>query len=541
MSQVSASPGTSKIDNTPDEYDVLEACLKSTAKDVLGDGVGKRLFTTNATGLFDTFLEHLPGGIRQAHTCHCCRRFFETFGGLVVIDVEGRTHPLLWNEAEVPALYAPAVAAVAREIARARVNGVFFSDEKTWGTPRTGMWSHMHVDPPAAIVFGKDGSLQSPDQVSAQKSRDREMLHRALAEFPLNLCVQAEHLLTTSQLARSEKHAAAAKWLVELHQAHAAAKGSTAKDNVVWKAAASAPAGFCHVRSGMIGTLLEDLASGMDVGAVSRRFAEKMDPLQYQRATAPLSEGNRARAEKVIAELGVARSLERRFAFKEEVDALWRPTDMPAPVKTGGVFDHLAITLSKREPPAPGPAIPMTWEKFARTVLPEATKIAYHVSYAQKAYFGLVTAAHPDAPPILQWDSLEKRNPLSWYFYNGGSIPTWWNLAFGAYVPVTAICLQPSMSVSEHQGKAAFFLLEGARDTRHVKSGGFFTETLKSELHEIRATLEAYMLEAAITGAKEATACGVALQGGDTRPSDLVFRVTTKNGMQTDYKLDRWD
>ncbi len=56
----------------------------------------------------------------------------------------------------------------------------------------------------------------------------------------------------------------------------------------------------------------------------------------------------------------------------------------------------------------------MTWEKFARTVLPDAETIELYVPAEAAPYVAMVTAANPQAPPILQWDRAERRNPVSW-------------------------------------------------------------------------------------------------------------------------------
>jgi hypothetical protein len=53
----------------------------------------------------------------------------------------------------------------------------------------------------------------------------------------------------------------------------------------------------------------------------------------------------------------------------------------------------------------------MTWEKFARTMLPEALSIEAQVPAGPERFMALVTAANADAPPILQWDAEERRNP----------------------------------------------------------------------------------------------------------------------------------
>mgnify|MGYP000638503818 FL=1 len=60
------------------------------------------LFTTSAdpAELWETFLARLPADKRQHYTCRCCRKFIETYGGLVTIsEVTGEHWPLLWKPA----------------------------------------------------------------------------------------------------------------------------------------------------------------------------------------------------------------------------------------------------------------------------------------------------------------------------------------------------------------------------------------------------------------------------------------------------------
>jgi hypothetical protein len=83
-----------------------------------------------------------------------------------------------------------------------------------------------------------------------------------------------------------------------------------------------------------------------------------------------------------------------------------------------------------------------------------------------------------------------------------------------------------------------FFLLKGCRDTTAGLGRGFFTETLRSDFHAIRATLEAFNRTATIAGADEAEACGLGMT--DQKPWNLALRVTTANSVAT-YLIDRWD
>jgi len=529
---------------TNDEGQQYEDLLRAIRAAFASLPAGAPLFTTTATGLYDAFLAALPADRRQHYTCRACRRFVDQYGGLVTILLDGTTVPAIWNPINVPPFFEAAVRAVWRLVSRSKVDGVFLSGEATWGLPSNlskkapGEWWHMAVARPASQVFKHP--LLSASQAMAEKREDYGMLCRGLAEFPIDVVRQAHTLLTTGQLYRSEKCIGVAKWLLNLHEARESAKGLI-RENITWRAVATAPAGFCHVRSSMIGTLLEDIAAGLPFDDIKRKFDEKMNPLQYQRPQAAPSAGNIAQAEKIVATLASAGALARRFARLEDIEAIWRPASDKAKTPAAGVFGHLKPKSEKTAPQIETPPVTMTWEKFARVVLPDAESIEFFVPHGHASYVAMVTAANPDAPPILQWDREDRRNPVSWYLYSSGSPAHQWNLNAGAFCRVTAVSLKPSMwgdKPLSHQGEAVFFLLDGARDTKHQRGGGFFPETLRSEYHAVRATMEAHAQAAVIECRDEATACGIDLQKGSTW--NHLFRVTSKAGRVT-YKLDRWD
>lgn len=536
-----------------DTEDIQYARLLASIRDHFATATaeGTKLFATSATGLFDVFLAELPTDRRQHYTCNCCRRFIERFGGLVTLDADGSARPVVWDPETTPPLFRPSAQAIVQRIGRSSVNGVFLSPQDIWGTPETpsgkppgsgpSSWHHMAVLPRKELLY-RPTPLLTASQAMAEKVQDFETLSRGLAEFSVDVVRQAHTLLTTGGLYRSEKCIGVAKWLLELHEARENTRHTTARANLTWRAVASAPAGFCHVRSTMIGTLLEDIVAGLDFPTIKRRFDEKMHPLQYQRPQAAPSDGQIAAAEKVVAALGSAGALERRFARLEDVEALWRPAPAKPKPDRGGVFGHLK-TPATPAPTVTPPTVAMTWEKFQRTVLTEAERIEFYVPPTRAGYVGLITAANPDAPPILQWDGAARRNPVGWYFYEGGRPPQDWNLKPSSWVDVTAVTLQPSMwhGGFEHQGAGVYFLLEGAKDVRYAAGAGLFPECLRSEYHAIRATIEAHARRAVVKGLDEATAFGIGLPKGAPGQWDHLFRVTSKGGARVTYKLDRWD
>lgn len=517
-----------------DDYDDFLAHVAETFQDHCAAS-SEPLFATDAEGLWDLYLDSFTDPAdRQHHTCHACRHFIERYGALVTIDGDGRTTPAVWAEDGTPEHFRPAVAAMARAVRRAQVTGVFLSSDKTWGTPKTGAWRHLAVRPAPGMLVKR--ALLTVSQVMAEKREDFGTVSRALGEFTAEHLETALTLLRTDALYRSEKVLGQAEWLYGLLGARAGLRG-TARVNFVWRAVATAPAGFCHPRSSMIGTLLEDIAAGKDFDDVSRAFAAKMHPLSYLRPQAAPAAGVIAAAEKVVAQLEAAGALRRRFARLDEVQALWRPVPPKAERSEGGVFGHLQPKGSAPAPAMRVPAQTMTWTKFEATVLPTAERIELQVP-SVGGYAALVTAVDPDAPPILQWDREDARNPVSWYVWSGGSTAGQWGLRAGWHHEVSAVTLKPSMwgGGCEHQGKGVLFLLADARETRNA-GAALFPEILKAEFHGIRSVIEAYSRGVSIEGMGEPHAAGLLLGSGSWNVAVRVWSA----GRALDYRLDRWD
>lgn len=523
----------------------IQFLLRFQARFLTAINSGKEpLLTTDAdpTAMWEAYLDAIPTRERQYHNCSACRHFIYRFGGLVTVSDAGRTAPAIWNEDDADNELAASIASLEKLVRRANVNGVFLSAIPTLGDPVTGAWRHLAIALPPAMVYR--GAVLTDRQAMAEKREDRKNVAVALGEFSREHLEAAVRILQSDALYRSEKVLGPAEWLLARHVERDAAKGKDAHENLLWRAVATAPAGFCHPRASMVGTLLEDIAAGKGFDECARAFKAKMHPLSYQRPQAPPSSGAIAAAEKIVAQLGVAGSLARRFCRVDEVVALWRPPAiLKGEAKAGGVFAHLAPKGTGGSIPMDLPAQTMTWAKFRDTVLPAAERVEFYARPQPDSYVALVTAVNPDAPPILQWDLPEARNPVSWYFWNGGSAPGQFGLTPGAWHVVEAVALKPPAwggGNFSHQGDGVLFVLAGAKES-HMAGAAIFPEILKSEFHGIRSVIEAYSRAAKIEGMESPHACGIMLDKGSSRESwNASFRVTSR-GQRADYKLDRWD
>lgn len=523
VTSVSANP------NHDHDYSALLTSARASFHFIVAGG-GK-LFQTDAAGLNDLYLDTLPSE-RQVHNCSCCRRFIETYGGLVAIAENGVTTPAMWNPEGVPGFYQPAFAALFDRVKKARVTSVFLTKQPTWGTPETGEWSHLSVVPSAALVY-REGALTAGQAMAAAKENFRTVV-TALGEMKAPMLDEAIRILQAGAVARSEKFIAPVKWLRALHDRPKCRLG----ENVMWREIASAPEGYCHPRASVVGSLLEDITAGLPFDTIKARFDAKLGPLIYQRPQAAPTAGNIKAAEELVAKLGIAPSLERRFARLDDLRADWVPAVANETVPAGGVFGHLRAKGDASARPVDLPTVTMTWEKFTRTVLPTAERLEILVPSTGR-FIALTTAVNANAPPILKWDREEEHNPVAWYVYPTGSPASQWGLQGGSWAKVNAITPFPNMWGSQPMpfiGEGSVLVIDGCADTREA-GNALFPECLRAEVHGARATIEAYSRSASLIGRDAASACGY-----DIRKSaaDCMLRAFS-SGAWSSYRIDRWD
>jgi hypothetical protein len=410
----------------------------------------KPLFLVSNDGLFDTFIAGLPPHLRAHYTCNCCRSFFNHFGGLVVVNDDGSLSSPLWDIAAAEP-FRVAVDELRRTVISRPIVAAFVTADAVAGNPTTNGWDHFAVKLPSAR---RHQSFTESSQAAAAKLREETtMLRRGLGEFPVATVTSALALATSGTLQRPEKAEPMLRWLVDLHtriRGLASAPSPTAqRDALLWHVATTAPAGFTHVRGGIVGTLLEDVAAGMSTGEIARRWAEKVDPSQYMRAQVAPSAGNLRRAESIIQAMEAAGSLRRRYVtVGDAVETLWSGQEATATTpQPGPVFGHIAAK-AKAAPttqPLDLGEVKMTWDKFRRTMLADAEQIEYNVPSTSAQFAALVTAVDASAPPILQWDGNTdgQRNPVS--VYSSTATPSAWNLTPGAWVPVDFVSPMPPL------------------------------------------------------------------------------------------------
>lgn len=543
----------SKKDREFDEYDKLLEMMRSEFNEICSITDG-HLYCTDATDLYQVFLDNLPKDAVQHYTCNVCRRFVNKYGRLVTIMENGELIPAIWPEYG-PGIFDAAVAAVREHLTtKAKVISVFYTDRTDLGTPQTGEWCHMSVNLNNRLlmkahpgVYGNCG-----EKISASQN-DYATVWRAINDYSIDVVREAMKLINSGALFRSDKVrntcSAFLNLLNDINGEIPAVK--TAK---VWRYVASATdPGYLHIRSSVIGTLLDDIKDGVDMDTIIKKFNDKMDPMKYQRPQAAPSTGNIERAEQLFKELGfTSKSLERRYATLEDLEPFWTPDDTTdVKEESEEVFGRLKSFAKDAPKTTKIDSIidrgVMTWNKFYNEILPYTKSIKLNnASRIPSDYIStFLTAVYPDEKCIFKYG-----NHVSYYMYaNNNDINN--IIIFGDLngKEITAICYDPiawgNSNMLESSTIGVNLIVEGAKDLAAIKNGlhgtAIFPEDLIPELREVRSTVESYSSTDTIKGADSASATGIRIQRGVNYGRTINLIVDTDTMGTLSLYIDRWE
>lgn len=543
----SSGPATSSVRSKAGsvgdaEYSAFLSRVQARFRNMLLTGTDLLFQTVPGVSLWNTYLDSFLASHRQHYNCHCCHEFIKKYGGLVVVSPDGQILPAIWHEDDAWSTdQEQAIRALYRVVSKARINCPFYSDLDIWGNPEAGGWNHLSVIPPREIVH--NDRMLTAEQKMATKKEDFKNLGNAMQDYSIQHVRQALAILESDSLFQGDSMVDRAKFLIQAIE-------SRNQIPLIWRMVATAPVGFCNIRGGMLGTLIEDCRSGYGLETIKRKFNEKMHPLQYRRPQAAPAAQNVKRAEEIFQKLNLASALERRVARTDELRPVWsssqaRRLSSASPAATGtSIFGHLPT--KDTVPVSPGRVlsadgeVEITWTRFRDEVLPKAQKIEVRLEAGRLHWIVFTTAVHPEAEQIISWDRPEDRNPMAWYCWNGGADASQYGLTARNWHDVTAVSLLPNTWTSPAEERRVAFVVDRARETRHA-GAALFPAFLRSDLNEVRSTIESYSGRAKMQSLEQGSACAICFsESSRDHRFPVKLRVTTEN-MQSVYVIDRWN
>ncbi|MGL4572660.1 MAG: YfaP family protein [Clostridium sp.] len=404
-----------------DKYYEFEESIRTKFKSMVDNNTS--IFKTNVEKelLWDTYLKNIPEEGQQHYNCNACKHFITRYANLVIVNNEGEIKSLLWDENQAPIFFKKAAKELRKVVENASIKNMFLSDERTLGIPKTGEWTHYSVKLNSGSKSLNKSRINTAGQILADKKEEFRMLNLGLLEYSTDVLNKAIDLLESGQLYRGNKFVEVVKWQKLIKESLETVEFNNIKNNFKWLAVATAPTGYCRIKSSVVGTLLEDIKDELPLESIKRRFNDKTNSSQYMRSSSEPKENAIKEAEKVIEKMGIADSLERRYAVIEEIpveERIWESSDEQCNLKTkksssNGVFAKLLEKQNNNKKISEMPMTTMTWDKFSKTILPKAKKIEAKINDSNKL-MALVTSLNPESENILQWN-----NPFSWYYHGG--------------------------------------------------------------------------------------------------------------------------
>lgn len=538
---VKAKPVAPVKQFTPEVFDDLVAAMQTHHAEVRSIHKGPML-TVKTAGLSTQWVEALG----QEHNCDACRSFIKRMGGSVFVTDEGKLVSAVWPELPKASPYYEIVSAIKNAVEHGQIVAQQFvlseqaGSRSVWES-KDGEYGHLNVkliDCKAYVA--KEDTIPGKKTESVQR---KQYLSKALPEWDIDVLRRGLHLVSHDErVLYGETVKDMANFLWTLKEDLTSLKGRQAS-NFLWRASAQHP-GWAAPRGTAYGTFLDNLLKGGEDGAIAE-LNKHTKPENYQRPTAEASDGNIARAERLVKELNLESALKRREAVFDDIPErgyIWKLPQKDVDTPSEGVFGHLKGSKSKQACMVHGRVskASMSWTKFLRLLLPDVLSMKVRVPL-DKFSGGTITAAiDEEALPLFKWDYEDARNSLGFMTYDKAHEPDQWSLKGGKWAVAHAIVKLPWMMDETRRipkfVEGAVIVLEGCRDVNDVGIG-LFPVAIRPELYEVRKTIEQFSETGTLHPMDGQIVAGMYVHQNN-RPFRI--EVVTKTGT-IDVTIDRFD
>lgn len=383
------------------------------------------LFRVNIDGdtLWQAYLASFPAGTnpvlrqRTEHDCGCCKQFIRAMGGVVTI-IDGLIASI-WDVSVPTEPGYQAVADAMSILVRSKpIADIFLHDGRTIGTDKnfeqlTGSvqtWTHFHVNLDAKHVAAKKAI---PTKLGDVRTT-RDVFARGLAEISDDAIETVLDLISQGSLYRGEEHKYAIEVFKLVRAEYAALPTDAAKSLYLWTKGLDANGAVARIKNTVIGTLLTDLSSGVEIDRAVAAFESKVAPANYKRPTSVVTKGMIEKAKTKLVELGLVSALERRYATLADItvnNVLWANKSTRR-VINGDVFDELVASTSSRTKGAFDKVEEVSIEQFIGEIVPRAESIeVLFENQLANNLVSLVAPVDPTAGLLFKWP-----NRFSWSY-----------------------------------------------------------------------------------------------------------------------------
>lgn len=381
----------------------------------------------------------------SVHRCNTCRNFIERYGNIVAVDAELNIVTMWDGEADDE--YRESFRRMSELLKSRPIADVFvetfdylhkapyehtseaaedfalgvaknvkqYTEEEAdkYGVVEAGRvytFEHLMVRLPREFVTF---TAETVDAIQARLREDKVQLARGLAEIPADTLELVADLIGQGSLLNGDTY------LTKVNDFLAKAKRyadvpAEKRDAWLWVTAHKYP--YCRFRSELIGTLCTELAEGKELAKACEDWNKRVDPANYMKAKAPITQGMIDAAQQFVSENGYEASFNRRCATMEDIKVcdILHANSGDGRVKPVSIFDRLKPTATRKTVGDFKDVPQMNIDEFMANVLPQSASVeVYLENRLEKNFVTLTAPADADSKPIFKWP-----NNFGWT-YNG--------------------------------------------------------------------------------------------------------------------------
>lgn len=378
------------------------------------------------------------------HNCKLCNNFIRRYGNIVSISSDNKVMSI-WDIVDVEEEYANSIKKISTLLKKFSVVEVFFetyaelnalpyeSCSKTNSVFRLGIvenhkrytkeeaekfgvvkpneirtFTHFHLDIPKEYV---DQSGKSVEAIMGTYRDNKEVFKRAMVEIPTDTLKLVRDLINQNSLLDGATHLHKVETMISLKKEWDKLSPSE-QDNWCWKKSYQLP--IARFKNELIGVLCTDLAEGKELNEACKTWNIRVDPVNYMKATAPITKKQIDEAKKFVEANGYVESFNRRLATLDAIKAseILHMNEGDGSVKSISIFDNVKATSTRHKKSEFDKVEEVSIDKFMKDILPSCTSVeAFFTSDLENNLVTLTTAATDDSKPIFKWG-----NNYSWTF-----------------------------------------------------------------------------------------------------------------------------
>ena len=382
------------------------------------------------------------------HNCNNDKNFIRRYGNIVAINPETLELITLFDIDVTGTVYEDTIPNLSKTIKQAKVSEVFFEtftelnslpyekvnknqplfqlghketykqyteeEAEKFGVVRcdkTYKFDHFHVFLKNEFVNKTNKSIE---QIRAEFRDNKNVFKRGLDEISLDTLVLVRDLIQQGSLLNGDAQLTKVVSFVSFKERYNKLS-SQQKDNWTWIHSYNLVT--AKFRNELIGTLCVELTEGVDLNTACQTWNKRVDPANYMKAKAPITETQKKEARKFVEENGYSDSFDRTLVTLEDIKVteILHSNIGDGTIKNVSIFDNIKTGTSTQHKRSQFDGIEeVGFEKFMKDILPTCTSVeVLFENRFEENLVALTTANNKESKPIFKWN-----NNYSWTYKN---------------------------------------------------------------------------------------------------------------------------